>query len=157
MISQIKSIDEINNQFLAQYQQYHENEPPALRNFLPFEDFTQLFIEKPKQFENSAAEKQPSVSVPVPVSVSVSAPVSHEHHEYKEHEEKIQTPEQPKMTDRQLRALSRKHLFMMIRDLEKELRQAKEEKENLLLAYKAKPAYKKHRSCDGGGYEKEKI
>ena len=40
-------------------------------------------------------------------------------------------------TDRQLRALSKKHLLLMIRDLEKELSREKQEKENLLLAYHA--------------------
>ncbi|MCL2655736.1 MAG: hypothetical protein FWD65_08650 [Coriobacteriia bacterium] len=41
------------------------------------------------------------------------------------------------ITDKQLRALSRKHLLIMIRDLEKELARAKEELEDLLLAYRA--------------------
>ena len=41
------------------------------------------------------------------------------------------------ITDEQLRALSRKHLLMMIRDLEKELLQAKQERDSLLIAYKA--------------------
>ena len=40
------------------------------------------------------------------------------------------------ITDRQLRALNRKHLLIMIRDLEKELGQTKEELENLKLAYR---------------------
>ena len=48
------------------------------------------------------------------------------------------TPEkEPVITDRQLRALNRKHLLMMIRDLEKELQQIKKEKDELLLAYRA--------------------
>jgi len=41
------------------------------------------------------------------------------------------------ITDQQLRALSRKHLFILIRDLEKDLQQVTEEKESLLLAYQA--------------------
>jgi len=41
------------------------------------------------------------------------------------------------LTEQQLRALNRKHLLMMLRDLEEELQQAEEEKENLLLAYRA--------------------
>lgn len=41
------------------------------------------------------------------------------------------------MTERQLRALSRKHLMLMIRDLEAELRQEKAEKKDLLMAYQA--------------------
>ena len=40
------------------------------------------------------------------------------------------------LTDKQLRALNRKHLLMMIRDLEKELAQEKKEKENLLMVCK---------------------
>ena len=50
------------------------------------------------------------------------------------------TPDKPapaKITDRQMRALSKKHLFMMIRDLEAELQREKGEKENLLQAYRA--------------------
>jgi len=43
----------------------------------------------------------------------------------------------PPMTERQLRALSRKHLMLMIRDLEAELRQEKAEKKDLLMAYQA--------------------
>ena len=41
------------------------------------------------------------------------------------------------ITDQQLRALNRKHLLIMIRDLEKELRQKVEEIDNMLLAYQA--------------------
>ena len=41
------------------------------------------------------------------------------------------------MTGQQLKVLGRKHLLMIIRDLEKELGQVKAEKEELLLAYKA--------------------
>ena len=43
----------------------------------------------------------------------------------------------PVITDEQLRALSRKHLLMMIRDLEIELAQAKKERDSLLIAYEA--------------------
>ena len=42
-----------------------------------------------------------------------------------------------RITEQQLRAMSRRHLLMMIRDLEEELRQQKEEKEAMLLAYRA--------------------
>ena len=41
--------------------------------------------------------------------------------------------QESRITDKQLRALNRKHLLMMIRDLEKELAQEKKEKENLLV------------------------
>ena len=41
------------------------------------------------------------------------------------------------ITEQQLRALSRQHLFMMIRDLEKELQQVKRENESMLIAYQA--------------------
>jgi len=47
----------------------------------------------------------------------------------------------PAMTDRQMRALSRKHLFMMIRDQEKELAQLKKEKADILLAFRAGVEY----------------
>jgi len=43
----------------------------------------------------------------------------------------------PPITDQQLRALTRKHLLMMLRDLEKELIQERSEKERLLLACRA--------------------
>ena len=49
---------------------------------------------------------------------------------------------EPVMTERQLRALSRKHLLMMIRDLEKELTLARKEKEEMLLAYRANAGHK---------------
>jgi len=42
-----------------------------------------------------------------------------------------------RITEKQLRALSKKHLLIMIRDLEIELKQEKKEKENLILAYRA--------------------
>ena len=41
------------------------------------------------------------------------------------------------MTDQQLQALDKRHLLMMIRDLEKDFRQMKEEKEQLLLAFQS--------------------
>ena len=41
------------------------------------------------------------------------------------------------ITDQQLQALSRKHLLIIIRDLEKDLRQAREENDRMLRAYKA--------------------
>ena len=41
------------------------------------------------------------------------------------------------MTDQQLRALRRKHLLVLIRDLEEELQNAGREKEQLLLAYQS--------------------
>ena len=47
------------------------------------------------------------------------------------------SPGRPTMTQQQLRALSRRHLLVIIRDLEKELEQEKKEKESLLLAFKA--------------------
>ena len=43
----------------------------------------------------------------------------------------------PALTEQQLRVLNRKHLLMMLRDLEEELQRVGEEKENLLLAYQA--------------------
>ena len=45
--------------------------------------------------------------------------------------------EKAKITEQQLRALNRKHLLMMIRDLEKELKQVKRENEIMILAYQA--------------------
>ena len=45
--------------------------------------------------------------------------------------------ETPAITERQLRALGKKHLYMMIRDLEAELAQEKTEKGNLLCAFQA--------------------
>ena len=46
-------------------------------------------------------------------------------------------PLQPTITTKQLRALSKKHLLMMIHDLERELQQEKEFKEYLLQAHQA--------------------
>ena len=43
----------------------------------------------------------------------------------------------PSITDQQLRVLSRKHLMVMLRDLEKELQQFMEERERTYLAYQA--------------------
>ena len=51
---------------------------------------------------------------------------------------KINTEETKSViTEQQLRALTRKHLLMMIRDLERELSQVKRERDNLLLAYQS--------------------
>lgn len=57
----------------------------------------------------------------------------------------IVQPKKSAITERQLRALSRKHLLMMIRDLEEELEQLRTERENMLLAYKAGPGQNQHR------------
>ena len=43
------------------------------------------------------------------------------------------SPQKSIITDAQLRALNRKHLLMIIRDLEKDLAREKEEKANLLM------------------------
>ncbi|MCL2106272.1 MAG: hypothetical protein FWH26_04320 [Oscillospiraceae bacterium] len=50
-----------------------------------------------------------------------------------------QSPERAEaaVTEKQLWALSRRHLFVMIRNLEEELRRERKEKEDLLLAYQA--------------------
>ena len=47
------------------------------------------------------------------------------------------SPMKPVLMEKQLRAMSRKHLLMMIRDLERELSQVKTEKEDMLLAFRA--------------------
>ena len=52
------------------------------------------------------------------------------------------------ITEKQLRALSRRHLLLMIRDLEKELRQAKGEMELLRLAYLAGAAHADKGECN---------
>ena len=43
----------------------------------------------------------------------------------------------PSITERQMRALSRKHLLLMLHDLEKELLQVKRERDNMLTACRA--------------------
>jgi len=48
------------------------------------------------------------------------------------------------MTDQQLRALRRKHLLVLIRDLEEALQNANREKEQLLLAYQSGLAHEAH-------------
>jgi len=42
-----------------------------------------------------------------------------------------------RLEESQLRVLRRKHLLMLLQDLEAELRRVKEEKANMLLAYRA--------------------
>ena len=67
-------------------------------------------------------------------------------YEYEEEDLPVTYREQPAesiLTDEQLRVLNRKHLLMMIRDLEKELRQAKKERDLLLVAYEAGLAKRK--------------
>ena len=112
MIRQIKSLDEINRHFSAKYDN-NDNSEAVADLYSPL-SYANLSPAQKDYFETLMIEKYLSGS----------------------REEKFQT-EKPKITDQQLRALSRKHLLMMIRDLEKELKQAKEEKENLLLACKA--------------------
>jgi|GEM_PF-2758994 len=48
---------------------------------------------------------------------------------------------QPSITERQMRALSRKHLLLMLRDLEKELLQVTRERDNMLTACRAGMAH----------------
>jgi len=43
----------------------------------------------------------------------------------------------PSITERQMRALSRKHLLLMLRDLEQELLQVTRERDNMLMACRA--------------------
>ena len=46
-------------------------------------------------------------------------------------------PPPPAFTRRQLRALSRKHLLLMLRDLERELQQTRRERDRMLIACQA--------------------
>ena len=55
------------------------------------------------------------------------------------HSAAITKPTQQTITDKQLRALDRVHLCIMLRDQEKELRQIREERDNLLLVCQARP------------------
>ena len=48
-----------------------------------------------------------------------------------------ETVTESKITDKQLRVLNRKHLLLMVRDLEKELEQIKLESQNLLVTFEA--------------------
>jgi len=57
------------------------------------------------------------------------------------------------MTDQQLRALQRKHLMLIIRDLEKSLEQAAAEREALMLAFQ----YGYAQGQGMGGQERQHI
>ncbi|MCL2487849.1 MAG: hypothetical protein FWE80_04120 [Oscillospiraceae bacterium] len=48
-----------------------------------------------------------------------------------------QPPAEPAITEKQLRALSRKHLLMMIFDLQEELNRVTQENEKMITAYRA--------------------
>ena len=85
-----------------------------------------MFLKKSR--ERAAAVQPPAAAAPM------QPPVVDPEYRIREPEA---IPEEATLTERQLRALSRKHLFTMIRDLEKELLQVKEEKANILLAYQA--------------------
>jgi len=56
---------------------------------------------------------------------------------YQERKKRAKPVQGSTMTDQQLRALNRRHLLIIIRDLEKELKQIREEKENMLIAFRA--------------------
>ena len=61
---------------------------------------------------------------------------------------------QPAITERQMRALSRKHLLLMLRDLEQELLQVTRERDNMLMACRAGMAHAPQAYRAGRSYAK---
>jgi|GEM_PF-6871629 len=77
---------------------------------------------------------------PVPLSVlaeSVSNPPSEKYIQPPLESEENPRTEETRITPQQLKALSRKHLMIMLSDLEKELKRVNKENQNMILAYKA--------------------
>jgi hypothetical protein len=128
----------------------------ALTAMAPARDETGLLLEEVNRFLQASRERTatglvaapepviaqttpaPTISEPPePTVFALQAPVHREHTKPPPLETETKPNVSPTMTQRQLRALSRKHLFILIRDLEQELQQVKEEKENMRMAYLA--------------------
>jgi len=110
-----------------------------------------LFLQKSRERAN-APTAHPPTAEPGYKSAEIrsweicEAPAVHEPDEvgepseYREIDEPLEIEERPReasITKRQFRTLKRKHLLIMMRDLERELQLAKNEKAELLLAYQA--------------------
>jgi len=119
-----------------------------------------LFLQKSRERAN-APSAHPPTAEPRYKSAEIrsweicEAPAVHEPDEidepseYRGIDEPLDIEEGPReasITKQQLRTLKRKHLLIMMRDLERELRLAKNEKAELLLAYQA-----------GCGLERQRI
>ena len=125
--------------------------PPALDETDSLLAEVNLFLQKSRERAN-APTARPSTTEPGYKSAEIrsweicEAPAVHEPdeidepREYREIDEPLEIEGEPReasITKRQFRALKRKHLLIMMRDLERELRLVKNEKAELLLAYQA--------------------
>jgi len=106
---------------------------PELYKPLSFDEITKGFFEKEQKTVSRIPFEQETTEIPLSsfqkkngyIDQTTSAP---------EHKT---TGSEPIITEKQLRALSRKHLLMMIFDIQEELIRTKEENEKMLTAYKA--------------------
>ena len=113
---------------------------------IPILDETGILLAEVNMFLKKSRERA-AAAAPPPMAVQeirsweiCDTPALHEAHKARaprQLPEPEDAPEEAVITQRQLRALKRKHLLIMIRDLEQELRQVKREKTELLLAYQA--------------------
>ena len=114
----------------------HERLSPF--SFKTLDELTQSFLEKEK-----------------PQSTPVKAPAKNEYSQdtldniseaFANREKSSNRQAASIITEKQLRALGKKHLLIMIRDLEKELLLLQRENKNLLLAYETELAQKQLRA-----------
>ena len=136
----MKTLDEINLEFIQENLVFEEEpKPPAQNPPVPeqvTQDYNAAFY---KEETDIWKEAEPPVPEPVPQGYNASI-YEEEAGVWEEPEPPVRIQARPDVsiiTDEQLRAFSRKHLLMMIRDLEKELLQAKRERDSLLIAYEA--------------------
>ena len=113
--------------------------PPSAPPAPPAPSFVPPAVKEEKREVEPAPVKEAAPAPPEEEPAEEAAPPLPEAQpeEFSVRLESRAAPKESVITERQLRALSRKHLLIMVRDIEKELRQAKEEKESLFLAYNA--------------------
>ena len=124
---------------LSRFQQSIENQPkPNIPSSYHYSPSTE------EPFKSVLRDTKPTTfTYPPPENVNAPAaskevhPLSESFHETPLELRKSVKPPAPVITEQQMRALSKKHLFMMIRDLEAELQQVKEENKKLLFAFQA--------------------
>ena len=113
------------------------------------EEPVETVIAQPPEKEPAEEIAQPPEAEPV---TAMEQPLPVQSEGFSMRLESRAAPQEAAITERQLRALSRKHLLIMVRDIEKELRQAKEERESLFLAYNAGLSQRRQAQAGGCNY-----
>jgi len=106
--------------------------------FADDKEFTDLLSSLEKSKPKKTLIEQPSIEKIVEFPMTNNEEEDDKNNLFKEEEVLVNREvELSNITEKQLRALSRKHLMLMILDLQEDLNRTREEKEDMLIAYKA--------------------